>query len=228
MVRRTSAMSLHRSDRSTISASGEGEKFGGRLARSLAIMDDRLRHALDDIAAAGRAHQAGNADALAAFDQNFGQRQRDDQGAVKLGVTHQRRSKNHRRRAIRPDPDGVRGFPFEFAHVEMIVARGAPPIDPRRRLAGDKAAVLPEILAGSGAAAAVQSVNHRRRDAPRFQDQSRHGGGERAAFADRTLHRRTIVIGRAPCLGRHPFIRSAPSAARSPPRWSRPRRAPRR
>ena len=79
MVRRTSPMSLHRSDSSTISASGEGEKFGGRLVRSLAIVHDRLRHALDDIAAAGRAHQAGNADALAAFDQNFGERQRHDQ-----------------------------------------------------------------------------------------------------------------------------------------------------
>jgi hypothetical protein len=41
----------------------------------------------------------------------------------------------------------MRGFPFLLPHVKMVVARRAPPIDPRSRLAGNKAAVLPEILA---------------------------------------------------------------------------------
>ena len=69
----------------------------------------------------------------------------------------------HRGRTVGPDPDRVRGFPFALAHIEMIVARRAPPVDVLRRLAGHEVAVLPEILAGAGAAAAVQAVNDGRR-----------------------------------------------------------------
>ena len=58
---------------------------GRRQARALAgVVDHGLRHPVDDVAACGRAHQAGNADALAALDQHFGQRKRDDQRAVEL------------------------------------------------------------------------------------------------------------------------------------------------
>jgi hypothetical protein len=39
-------------------------------------MHNGLRDAIDDVAAAGRAHQAGNANALAALDENFRQCQR--------------------------------------------------------------------------------------------------------------------------------------------------------
>ena len=139
-------------------------------------------------------HQAGYADTLAAFDQNFGERQRDNKCAVKFGVAHQRRSKHHRRRTIGPDPHRVRRFPFLFAHIQMIVARRATPIDAGSGFAGYEAAVLPEIFSGPGAAPSVQTVEHRRRDLPRFQDQSRHSGRERPSFAYRTLYRRPIVI----------------------------------
>ena len=153
-----------------------GERGGHearRQARAFAaVMQDRLRHALDHVAAAGRRHQAGDADALAAFDQNLGERQRDDQCAVELGVAHERRGEHHRRRAVGPNPHRVRRFPFQFAHIEMIVPRRAPPVDAGGRLAGDEAAVLPEILAGPGAAAAVQAVDHGGRDAAGFQQYS--------------------------------------------------------
>jgi hypothetical protein len=69
---------------------------------------------------------------------------------------------------------------------------------------------LPEILAGSGATAAVQAVNHGCGDAARFEDQSRHGRGERSAFADCSLHCRAVVTNTAPWIERHSVIRSAP------------------
>ena len=75
----------------------------------------------------------------------------------------------------------------------MIVARRAPPIDVMRWLARHEAAVLPEILARAGAAAAVQAVNDRRGDAARFQDEPRNPRGELAAFADSRQYR--VVLG---------------------------------
>ena len=69
-----------------------GGREARRQARALgAVVHDRLRHALDHVAAAGRAHQSGNADALAAFDQNLGKRQRDHQRAVQLVVVRKLR-----------------------------------------------------------------------------------------------------------------------------------------
>src|SRR5689334_8755233 len=70
----------------------------------------------------------------------------------------------------------------------MIVARGAAPIDVLRRLAGHEAPILPEVLAGSGAAPAVQAVDHGRSDAARIEDEPRNAGGELAALADRRLY----------------------------------------
>jgi hypothetical protein len=88
----------------------------------------------------------------------------------------------------------MRRFPFLLAHVKMIVARRTPPIDSRGRLAGNKAAVLPEILARSGAATAVQTVDHRRRHATRFENKPWHAGRERTAFAGRSGDRRTVLV----------------------------------
>ena len=76
------------------------------------------------------------------------------------------------------------GLPFALADIEMIVLRRAPPIDILRRLARDEAAILPEIFAGAGAAAAMQAVNHGGGDAARFEDQARQRRGELLALAD--------------------------------------------
>ena len=102
----------------------------------------------------------------------------------------------------------MRGFPFLLAHIEMIVARGAAPVDAARRLARNEAAVLPEILARSGAAAAMQPVDDGRGDAARFEDQARHGFGERAGLAARALGRLDLVPVRASGCG-HQVIRCA-------------------
>src|SRR2546430_2104808 len=80
-------------------------------------------------AARGRVHQAGNADALAARDQELVELKGHDQGAFELAVAGLFRCKSHRRRTVRPQPNGVRGLPFLLADIEMIVTRRAPPVD---------------------------------------------------------------------------------------------------
>src|SRR5690606_14133369 len=71
-------------------------------------------------------------------------------------------------------PDRVRGFPFAFAHEQEIVAGGAAPVDAARGLAVEEAAVLPEILAGPGAAAAMHAVIDGGRDAARLEHEPGH------------------------------------------------------
>src|SRR6266571_4513719 len=95
----------------------------------------------------------------------------------------------------------MRGLPFPLAHIEVIVAGRAAPVDAVRRLAGDEAAVLPEVLARAGAAAAVQTVDHGGGDAARLEDEPRHGGGERAGLAGRSPRRLALVL--RPCRLRH-------------------------
>src|SRR6185312_16298019 len=51
------------------------------------------------------------------------------------------------------------------------------------RLTREEAAVLPEILAGPGALAAVQAVDHGRGDAARFENETRHRLGKHRRMA---------------------------------------------
>src|SRR5262245_60245309 len=155
-------------------------------------MDNRLGDPFNDIATGGGPHQPGNSDALPAFDQHLRERQCDDQRAVELGLLGERRGKYHRRRTIRPDPNGVRGFPFLFAHVKVIVTRRTSPVYARRCFTRNKAAVLPEILARSGAPATVQAVDHGGSDPTRFQNQARHRRRQCAACTYRMTDGRYI------------------------------------
>ena len=75
-----------KSDSTTISASADGTKDGGRLSARGIVVQHRLRHLVDHAAARGRVHQAGNADAFAARDQQFGEREGHDQPALQLAV----------------------------------------------------------------------------------------------------------------------------------------------
>ena len=72
---RISAIGDQKSDSTTISASADGTKDGGRLGARGVVVQHRLRHLVDHAAARGRVHQAGNADAFAAGDQQFGERE---------------------------------------------------------------------------------------------------------------------------------------------------------
>jgi len=111
------------------------------------VMQHRLRHLVDHAAARGRIHQARHANAFAARDQEFREREGHDQRAFQLAVARLFGGKRHRRRTVRPQPHRVRGLPFLLADIEMIVARRAPPVDVLRGLAGHEAAVLPETFA---------------------------------------------------------------------------------
>src|SRR5262245_46263252 len=100
----------------------------------------------------------------------------------------------------------MRGLPFVLADVEILVARGTPPVDAPRRLAREEAPVLPEILARTGALAPMQAVDHGRGDAARLQDQARHAVRERARLPARVLRRPDLLLVGA-SLGRHSIIR---------------------
>jgi len=143
------------------------------------------------------------------IDQHFGQRKRHDQRAVELGFLGEVRLEMHRRRTVRPDPDGVRSFPFLLAHIKVFVARRAAPVDPPGRFAGDEAAVLPEVLARAGAAAAVQPVDDRGRDAARLEDEPGNSGGQRTRLAGCPAGRRQFLLA-GPGPFRHRTTRRAP------------------
>src|SRR5215813_1462357 len=88
----------------------------------------------------------------------------------------------------------MRSLPFPLAHIEVIVARGAPPIDVLRGLTRHEASVLPEVLAGPRAAASVQAMNDRRCDPACFQDKPRHGVGKLAGADSRLPHRTGLDV----------------------------------
>src|SRR5881397_1167644 len=117
-------------------------------------MEDRLRHLIHDVAARCRPHQAGDADALATLYQDLGQREGDDQAPLQLAL-HAELHELHRSGAVGPDPYGVRGLPFLLAHIEEIVPAGTAPVDAARRLPRHEPPILPEILSGAGAPAAM-------------------------------------------------------------------------
>ncbi len=156
--------------------SGEGENDGGRLPRSVgsctiasAIFSMMLRLAVGRIRPGMPTRSPPSTSTSASANATTSARS-------SFGLPHERRREHHRGRTVRPDPHRMRGFPLALAHIKMIVARGAAPVDARGGFARHEAAVLPEVLAGAGAAAAVQAVDHRRGDAARFQNKPRHRG----------------------------------------------------
>src|SRR5438477_12677672 len=101
----------------------------------------------------------------------------------------------------------MRRLPFLLAHVECAAARGASPVDAAGRLAGHEAAILPELLAGAGPPTPVQSVDHRRGDAARLENEARHAFGQRARLPAGVLSRPDLALVRSP--GGHSIIRCA-------------------
>ena len=110
------------------------------------------------------------------------QGERQDGGAIDLGAGREARSEGHRRRAIEPDPDRVRGLPFALAHEGAVLARRAAPVDARRRLAGDEGAKLPEGFARARLPSPMDAVHQRVRDLPRGDDEARQARRERRGF----------------------------------------------
>src|SRR5262249_18516265 len=113
-------------------------------------------------------------------------------------------------RAIGPEPDRVRGLPFLLAHIEVLVARGAAPVDAARRLPRQEAAVLPEIFARTRSFAAVQSMDEGGRDAACLEDEARQGPRKRARLTARVQRSLDLVLVRAPLCRCHSTIRCAP------------------
>jgi hypothetical protein len=170
-------------------------------------MQDCVRHLVQHVAAAGRPHQAGHTDALPGLHQNFGKRESDHEAAVEFGVLGQRRPKCHGRRAIGPQPHGMRGLPFLFAHVEMLVACRASPVHAARGLARQEAAVLPEVFSRPGSLTAVQPVDNGGGYAARLEDETRQGFRQRARLRIRVLRSPDFVLVGSSLCRCHPIIR---------------------
>ncbi len=156
-------------------------------------MNDRLRHALDHGAVGGRPHHPGDADAFAAAHEQFAERESEHERAVALRFPHQGRSEFHRRRKVGPDPDRMRRLPFALAHIEMVVARRAPPVDAARGLARHEAAILPKILARPGAPPSVQAVKDRGRYTPGLEYEPWHRGDEAKGGSRRGANRSVVA-----------------------------------
>ena len=148
-VLRTSAIGLQKSDTTTISASPDGAKDGGKLARSvtsctiaLAILSSTLRLPV------GRM-RPGMPTRSPACTRTSASAKPITRVRSSLDSCASVRTEHHGGRAVRPDPHRMGGFPFLLAHIELVVAGGAAPVHAPRRLAREEAAVLPEILARS-------------------------------------------------------------------------------
>ena len=129
---------------------------GGRLACKAAIRlmrRQRLGDARARLAAGQRRRHAHQGDALAGAHQQLGEGQRQHHGAIALGGLRQMAAEGHRRRDVRPQPEGMRRLPFALAHVEMVGAGRAPPVDDGGGVAGLELAELPEGLAACRAGA---------------------------------------------------------------------------
>src|SRR5262245_36962185 len=79
----------------------------------------------------------------------------------------------------------------------MVVTRGAAPVDAARCLARYEATILPEVLARSCAATAMQPVDHRCRNPARLQDEAGHGSRERTGFPGRALRCLVFLVARS-------------------------------
>ena len=147
-----------------------------------------------------------------AAHQQLGEGQRQHHGAVALGGLRQMTAEQHRRRYVRPEPEGVRRLPFALAHVEMVGTRRAPPVDDGGRVARlVELAELPEGLAGARPTAAVDAVRHRIGDAQGLEQQIGQPVGKSLSFALEREHARRAGLAR-PCRGasrRHPLITPA-------------------
>ena len=160
----------------------------------------RLRHGSlaeqggDALRAAARGDRIGQArpgDALAAARQQFRQGQDKHKRPRLLRHGGRRGLVKHGRGGVGPQPDRVGGFPFEVAHIGVVVAGGTAPVYARHRLALDIGPELPEILADAALAPAMPAADHRGDDAAGLDQKvgdercPEPGAGERVARRDR-------------------------------------------
>src|SRR5688572_9290633 len=89
----------------------------------------------------------------------------------------------------------MRRLPLALAHVEMIGARRTAPVDLAQRVTRLELAELPERLARAGAAATVQTVRHRLRDALSIDEDFRKSVGKPVRFAFERQDPGTVLTG---------------------------------
>ena len=156
----------------------------GRGERRLVLMrEDRLGDVRGGLAARGRVREPEEGDALGPAHEQLCRRQHEHQRALALGRGGEVAAEIHGGGQVRPQPNRVRRLPFALAHVKMVRARRAPPVDLARGVALAELAELPERLARARAAAAVDAVRDRLRDALGLDQDVRQPVGEAMRLA---------------------------------------------
>ena len=205
---------------------------GGSSSRvaSVCVVGQSARQPVDHVARRDRRGQAQRRRPLAAANEHVGERQPQGHAAGQLVVGGERRAEGHGGRTIHPEEIVVRGLPFTLAHIELIAARRAAPVDAMRRLARCKWPILPKRLADARALAAMNAIGEARRDLMRARHQPRHPARE--------ISRRSAICGLALCrivgargdVSKHRHLSPSEGRAerrlvtRSAPRASEPRR----
>ena len=158
------------------------------LGRQVAGMHQLGGDAFGAVAGGEGIGEARPGDALAAARQQFGHGQRQHQRARLLGNAGAGRFVEHGRRGVGPQPDRMGGFPFAVAHIGVVVARRAAPVD-ARGIAFDIGPELPEILADAALAAAMPAGDHGVDDAARLDQQVGHKRSPQPATGERVTRR---------------------------------------
>ncbi len=140
-----------------VTRQGLGRRNAGELARL-------ARQGLGDPQQRGAARRrwmtvAGKRHALPGADQQRCQRQREKARPLALLGEGPGRSVVHGGGAVAPKPYRLRGLPFVFADEHLLGLRTLAPVDAVRRVPRLVEAVLPEGIAGTDAAAAVDPLH---------------------------------------------------------------------
>ena len=129
------------------------------------------------LAAARRQGRAGQPDALAAAVEQHRHRERQQPRAVRLLRQGCLGGEAHRGRAVDPHHDALRDLPFALAHELRVAPGRAAPVHVPPLVTGLQRAVLPEIVAHPGPAAAVLAQQHRAGKVFGPRQQRRQAGG---------------------------------------------------
>ncbi len=88
-------------------------------------------------------------------------------------------AEGHGQRLIDPHPGGVGGFPLTLAHIEMVGARRAAPVDRIGSIAAFEMAKLPEGLARPAPPASMDAMRDSVGNPAGGDEKRRHARGQR-------------------------------------------------
>ena len=140
-------------------------QFLRHVAGGAFLRQQNFGQSLDDVTNREGGREAKQTGAFAAPHEHIGGGEAKHEGPVDFRLQRELRGKPHGSRAVDPNVNGMRGFPFALAHIKAFVILGrAAPIDAVCRLARGEGAKLPEGFACARAPAAMHAMHDARRN----------------------------------------------------------------